>query len=93
MQNKFRNVLMLFVLATFCLSGGTAIAVGQKQVRNRRQPKRPVATHRAPAWEYKVTGGISVEEMNKLGAEGWELTGIQAPNIDNLSLYFKRRKR
>jgi len=38
------------------------------------------------------TGLIALDEMNKLGAEGWELIAVQSPNIDNIGLYFKRRK-
>jgi len=37
--------------------------------------------------EYKVTGLIALDEMNKLGAEGWELIAVQSPNIDNIGLY------
>lgn len=57
-------------------------------------------------WEYKVLNiqsrnyqlPISYEdEMNRLGAEGWELVGIAAINFktgatDHISLVFKRRR-
>jgi len=48
-------------------------------------------------WEYKIYGArISIEVMNELGAEGWELVTV-APDatstaIQRPGLYFKRPK-
>ncbi len=91
MRNQLRLISVFAVLAAFCLSGSTAL--GQKQTRKSRHSPGRIVTARPSAWEYKITGGISQEDMNKLGAEGWELAAIYAPNVDNLALYFKRLKR
>jgi hypothetical protein len=87
MRKQLRQ-MSIVVITAFCLTGWTVS--GQKQ--NRRIQRPPV---HAPiiAWEYRTTGSISQEEMNKLGAEGWELAGVIAPNIDNIGFIFKRRKR
>ncbi|HEY0346597.1 MAG TPA: hypothetical protein VGC60_00460 [Pyrinomonadaceae bacterium] len=93
MRNKLGNIFIPFVLAIFCFWACTATVLGQKQSTNRRQARHAVATRRAHVWEYKITQSLDQEAMNKLGADGWELAGIHAPNIDNVRLYFKRRKR
>jgi translation initiation factor 2 gamma subunit (eIF-2gamma) len=50
-------------------------------------------------WEYRIEGGIVggsiLQELNKLGDEGWELAGlIQAMEVDKSKVYyfFKRLK-
>jgi hypothetical protein len=79
-----RKVLTVIVI-TAALSMSSWTVFGQKQ--NKMTHRSRVPTHMS-AWEYKVTGAITVDEMNKLGAEGWELVAVQAPNIDNIGLYF-----
>jgi hypothetical protein len=91
MRNHLKPVFTLMLLAAFCLSGWTVLA--QKQNKIRRQPRRAIAARRVPVWEYKIIRSISEEEINKLGAEGWELAATLAPDSDNMLLYFKRRKR
>jgi hypothetical protein len=91
MRNQLRRILVFAVLTAFCFSGGTVL--GQKQNKRSRQSRSAVASRRSTVWEYKITGWLSQEDINKLGAEGWELTAISAPNTDNVILYFKRPKR
>jgi hypothetical protein len=43
-------------------------------------------------WEYKLTNGLTEEEMNKLGDEGWELTAIIGEGRAIFLMFFKRRK-
>ena len=46
------------------------------------------------AWEYKIytaAGGNTLEEINKLGADGWELVDVEIPM--DARYYFKRPKR
>ena len=48
-------------------------------------------------WEYMshhvYSNGPSDQQMNKFGAEGWELVAIQSPSEQSPSIYiFKRRK-
>ena len=88
MKAKLRSWFVIAVISAFWLSGGTVL--GQKQRQAQRRSRAPVAN---TVWEYKVTGWLSVEAINKLGADGWELAAVQSPNVDNISLYFKRRKR
>ena len=85
-QRKFLSVIA--IIAALYMSGETVL--GQKQPRMSHAAR--VKAH-TPTWEYKVTGPLSVDDLNKLGAEGWELIAIQSPDIANLALYFKRRKR
>lgn len=49
-------------------------------------------------WEYKMVGLVtmgpvasgSLEQMNKLGADGWELVGISTGPAGNVFGFFKR---
>lgn len=57
----------------------------------------PRAGVRVPVWEYRLerapsVGNISVDHLNVIGAEGWELTGV-IPNPDETVLLFKRARR
>ena len=90
MRNKLRNTLILLVFAICCLTAPTAFS--QRQNKNHAQSKRVTAPRGVPLWEYKITGPITQEDINKLGAEGWELAAATA-YPDNAALYFKRRKR
>jgi len=45
-------------------------------------------------WEYKVlNGGLSEDELNKLGAEGWELIAVTGTGTQyyEIRTYLKRR--
>jgi hypothetical protein len=61
------------------------------------QPQRPhvqppmVYVYEKQRWEYKVIvqRGISEEELNALGAEGWELVGVIGLP-DTSQFYLKR---
>lgn len=63
-----------------------------------RAPVVPPTVYVAPAWEYKHVGRevgaeapITEQELNALGAEGWELTAtILAATI--VHFYFKRAR-
>jgi hypothetical protein len=62
-----------------------------------RAPLQPPMVYVAPVWEYKHlyravegdTPPVSEEELNALGAEGWELSGLIA-GPTGVHLYFKR---
>lgn len=42
-------------------------------------------------WEYKVIeGSLSPEELNTLGAEGWELIQVTGGIFSNTHMIFKR---
>ena len=85
MKNGFRRLAIFVLLGALCITAWTAL--GQRQ-------KNSSQLTSAPAWEYKVTPAyLTEDQMNKLGAEGWELAGVLAPNIDNTTLYFKRVKK
>lgn len=44
-------------------------------------------------WEYKVSSGAPSEpQLNALGAQGWELTGIEWGSVAYSTYYFKRPK-
>jgi hypothetical protein len=70
-------VLTLIILLAFCFAGWNALA--QKQARAEK------------VWEYKITNWLSEEDMNKLGAQGWELT-TSTFDSNNTFHYFKRAK-
>ena len=62
-----------------------------------RAPLQPPMVYVAPVWEYRhlqrpVVGAappLSEEELNALGAEGWELTAV-IPGPAGVHCYFKR---
>jgi hypothetical protein len=69
---------------------------------HRPQPEEPqlarvqppmVYVYEKPRWEYKVIfqSALSEEELNALGAEGWELVGLVALP-ENTRFYFKRAR-
>jgi hypothetical protein len=44
-------------------------------------------------WEYKyLYKYYSIDNLNALGAEGWELVGVSIDSSDNMHFYFKRAK-
>lgn len=72
------------------------------QVSSQRAPA-PAANAGNDTWEYKYfnpthdrglyTQSLNITEMNKLGAEGWELAEHQPENNDSREAFiFKRRK-
>ena len=69
----------VLVFAALCMIGWTSY--GQKQ-----SPK-PVRA----AWEYKILQGVTEEQFNQLGADGWELVAVTAGN-GQVAHYFKRAK-
>lgn len=76
MKNKFFLIVALFSL--LCLAGWTGHAA-----KSSPQP---------PAWEYKVLDNSWDErDLNKLGAEGWELVAVDASRGDHVYAFFKRR--
>jgi hypothetical protein len=88
MLHQRKSLSVLALIAALSMSGWTVLGQKQNKIIHRSR-----VTAQTSAWEYKVTGLLSDNELNKLGAEGWELVAIQSPDIDNLKLYFKRRKR
>ena len=89
-RKHVRRLVILSILAAFCFTSSSICA--QTQSGAGRQPRKRTAIVRRAIWEYKVTSTMSEEELNKLGAEGWELVAATA-YPDNAALYFKRRKR
>ena len=74
----------------------------QRPVPQPPQPEQPQLPHVQPPmvyvyeqqrWEYKVIVQrvISEEELNALGARGWELVGVVALP-DSSQFYFKRAR-
>lgn len=61
-----------------------------------RAPLQPPVVYVAPVWEYKhlhrpvgSDAPLSEEELNALGADGWELTAV-VPGPTGTHFYFKR---
>jgi len=78
MKTKFGFIAFVAVLVLF-----TWTTFGQKK----NQPK--------VTWEYRTTGsasGTGVEELNKLGAQGWELVSVYHDERDGTTYYVKRAK-
>ncbi len=44
------------------------------------------------AWEYKEVISLSEQQVNALGAEGWEMVGFSVDSSSNKFMYFKRAK-
>jgi hypothetical protein len=44
-----------------------------------------------PAWEYKIIGPGTEQQLNELGSQGWELVAATAEN-GNYRCIFKRAK-
>lgn len=43
------------------------------------------------AWEYKITGPLGEQQLNELGAQGWEMIAATAEG-SNYRYYLKRAK-
>lgn len=63
-----------------------------------RAPIVPPMVYVAPVWEYRhlrrdagAGTPIGEEELNALGAEGWELVAV-TPTPDGVDFYFKRAR-
>lgn len=41
-------------------------------------------------WEYRIETSGDVDQLNKLGTEGWELVSVASPGHFVLHHYFKR---
>jgi hypothetical protein len=80
---KPKSYWLLGILLVLCLMGWTGRGQGSKIPR--------------PVWEYKiVTNWLTNEaDLNKLGAEGWELVqydpGVRGGNASANERYFFRR--
>lgn len=74
-----RWMLAILVFAALCLGGWTSY--GEKQSL---KPARAT-------WEYKILQGVTEEQLNQLGAGGWELVAVAAGN-GQVSHYFKRAR-
>ena len=79
MKSRGDWILIVIAMALLCLTGWTGYA--QKESP---RPKRAV-------WEYKVENGLSEEQINQLGSEGWELVAVSSTNNQSYE-FFKRPK-
>ncbi len=44
------------------------------------------------AWEYREAISLSEQQVNALGAEGWEMVGFSVDSVGNKFMFFKRPK-
>jgi hypothetical protein len=63
-----------------------------------RAPLQPPMVYVAPVWEYKhlrrelgADAPLGEDELNALGAQGWELTAV-IPTPSAVDIYFKRAR-
>ena len=77
MKKAYGFIALVAVLVLFTWTG-----FGQKK------------NQRTVTWEYKLTGRASTgeQELNKLGAQGWELVAVNNDERDGLTFYLKRAK-
>jgi len=50
------------------------------------------SSYAGPKWEYKYGENLSDEEINQMGASGWEMVGFSIDSSTNKHFYFKRSK-
>ncbi len=84
--NTIRKSTLTVVIGITVLIGWRAYSPA------RAQDQRDAAT----TWEYTVTGSARVNDLNKLGSDGWELCGGYFSTFKGTGkseLIFKRRKR
>ena len=79
MKPMIRLLLTLVVFAFLCLVGWT---------ENRQ---RASASSAKTSWEYIIRGGLTEQQLNELGAQGWELVAVSQSN-GSFGMYFKRAK-
>ena len=77
---KLRQVIALVILAVAV----SAVAgwSGYAQKRNNARV----------AWEYRSAVNVPEQDLNKLGAEGWEMVGFTIDQSQNRVFYFKRAR-
>jgi hypothetical protein len=78
MRLKRYALLVVTTLALFGLVGWSSYA--QKKSSGRA------------AWEYRLEVSLSTQQVNELGAEGWEMAGFSVDGGGNKVIYFKRAK-
>ena len=77
---RFKNIAITILIAVACMTVAVWARPGQ-------------STPKTQQWEYKMTSGVSESDLNKLGEQGWELTGIQRNFDNNGATYFFKRPR
>lgn len=50
------------------------------------------ATPQRETWEYTVSGDVSIRELNRLGAEGWEAVAAAQDSGGAIRVILKRHK-
>ncbi|HWS86083.1 MAG TPA: hypothetical protein VN282_03925 [Pyrinomonadaceae bacterium] len=77
---KLKRVVSLVILAValFAVAGWPGYA-------QKRDAGRAV-------WEYRALVNASEPDLNKLGAEGWEMVGFSIDQSQNRVFYFKRAR-
>lgn len=76
-----RNQLMLVFGLLLSFTFISWAAAGQKKDSTKQQ-----------VWEYRFTQNSSADQINQLGAEGWEMTGFAVSDSVGQIYWFKRPK-
>ena len=55
---------------------------------------RKTSTYTGQQFEYKITTGMDINQLDEVGADGWEMTGVSSDVVNGLGccikMYFKR---
>lgn len=78
MRNKW--VLIIGLVALFCAGGW----IGRAEMKS---PDRVT-------WEYQASYAHPAQtaDLNRLGADGWELAAVACPDSNQCAYFFKRRR-
>jgi hypothetical protein len=79
MTKRYRLMVVFALLLLFTFIGWTA--AGQK-----KEPAKP------QAWEYRFDGNLSSDQLNQLGAAGWEMVNFTITDSRGITYILKRAK-
>jgi hypothetical protein len=92
LSDEIRRRCTLHAMAELIVDRNALGGVGEGGGEGGGKSLPTVSRANRTAWEYKHTVNSSIDELNALGAVGWELVGCSIEGNGNKNFYLKRAK-